>query len=190
VDRFVLGQIVLQEGLPGGSIFGFGDSALIPYGGSWESVGSASFALAVDGDSVILYCRNEERGDYHHLGGLIVGQWSRDNNSEMSASDSQLPESMRSVGAVEIEGGWDSVLYTGMHSGTKAGLLTALADTKNWEGSNSARYVYSGGNFEIIGIEGSYSEQIASQGDGAVTLSVVRLIACLSVAVLAWIHHT
>ena len=47
----------MQEGLTAGSIFGYGDSPLIPFGGSWEAGGSASFALSVDGDSVIVYCR-------------------------------------------------------------------------------------------------------------------------------------
>jgi len=179
----------LQEGLTAGSIFGFGDSPLIPFGGSWESVGSASFALAVNGDSVIVYCRNEESGDFHHLAGLIVGQWSRDNNWEMTANDSQLPESMENIGAVAIEGGWDNVLYTGINSGTKVDLLAALADTSNWEGSNSERFVFSDGNFEITRIEGSYLEQIASRGDGAVALSVFRMLGCLPLVVLALINH-
>jgi hypothetical protein len=184
----VVRQLVLTEGLSAGSVFGLGDSALIPFGGSWKSVGSGSFALAVDGDSVIVYCLSEDSGDYNHLGALIVGQWSPENTSEMSSNDSQLPEALQSIGAIEIEEGWDNVMYTGSNYGTKSELLLALADQSNWLGSNTEQSVYTGGNFEITDVNVSKyayrGNNLPSGGgddDGVLGWSGVRLMACLSV---------
>jgi hypothetical protein len=142
-----------------GSIFGYGTSGSIPFGDSWESVGSASFALAAAGDSILIYCLDENDGSYRHLGGIISGTWAANELVEFDTSESQKPDSLAKVGAIEIERGWDNLLYVGTTTGSKAGLLSALADSNNWEGSNTGRLVYSGTDFGI-------DEDLSPQGAG------------------------
>lgn len=189
----------MPETLRAGSVFGFGDATLIPLGESWESVGSGSFALAVGGDSVIVYCLNEGDGDYHHLGALMIGRWSHGSTWGLSARDSQLPEELDIIGGMAIAAGWDNVLYVGPTSGTRSDLLDALADASNWEGSNSEHYVYAGDVFEIDGGKSFYSEHNnyvqrgellgmeGGENDGAVTSSGFLVMASLA-TVLALIH--
>ena len=157
--------MTLTDNLLKGSIFGYGADEFIPLGDSWESVGSASFALATAGDSIIIYCRDENDGSYRHLGGIISGIWATNDVQElMDSNESQKPALLVNVGAIEIGGGWDNLLYTGTKIGTKSELLSALADSGNWEGSNSERLVYSGAEFVIKETE-NVGEQLASRSD-------------------------
>lgn len=156
----------LTELVPQGSVFGYGNdddqSSSIRYGDAWESVGSGVFALATAGDSVLLFCidndnNNEQSSDvvYHHLGGFISGTWTvagtsnTNNGNNLDSSESYIPDALADVGAIEISGGWDNLVYTGPTSGTKANLGKELMDSNNWQGSNSDRLMYTGGNFDI-----------------------------------------
>jgi hypothetical protein len=139
---------VPSEGIAQGSIFGYGETPL-PYTDAWESIGSAPFALSTAGDSVIAYCRNELDGAIVHLGALVSGTWEND-VTEFTTNQSARPESLSKVGAVEAESGWDNYAYVGITVGTKAALLEALGDGNNWSGSNTARYIFSGGDFVVL----------------------------------------
>lgn len=143
----------MQDPINHGSIFGFGDPTSVALGDAWESVGSASFALAVGGDSILVYCIDENDGSYRHIGGLISGRWAKIGDSELSTNDSVLPDELDtfSLGAVEIIEGWDNVVYEGPISGSRGSILGSLADPANWKGSNSEQLIYQGENFEIDG---------------------------------------
>lgn len=143
-------QLRLTERLPKGTIFGYGVESIIPFGDSWESaqVGNGVFALATAGDSVLIYCVDD--GRVRHLGGIISGVWASFGDEVDSTDESQKPDSLATIGAVDIEGGWDNLLYIGPITGTKAVILEALSDSTNWKGSNSERFLFSRGDFDIL----------------------------------------
>lgn len=168
----------LMELVPQGSVFGYGtdDYQSILYGDSWESVGNGAFALATAGDSVVLYCIDEEGPNvYHHLGGFISGTWTAAGvEQDSTTSESYKPDSLSQIGAMEISGGWDNLVYSGPTIGTKANLGMDLMDSRNWQGSNSERLIYTGGNFEILATESKsdYSnEKLRPQGESVLVSS-------------------
>ena len=156
--------------VPQGSIFGYdNDDQSILYGDSWEAVGSNTFALATAGDSVLLYCIDFDNDAYHHLGGFISGTWTAAgaNALDPGTSYSYKPDSLADTGAIEIAGDWDNLVYMGPTTGTKANLGKDLMDSRNWQGSNSDRLIYTGGNFEILATETESvnNEEFSPQGE-------------------------
>ncbi len=162
----------------------------ILWGDSWESVGSGGFALATAGDSVLLYCLFDD-GRINHLGGLMSGTWAADDSAVDGTNQSQKPNSLDEVGAIEIIGGWDNLLYTGTRRGSKDALLMALADSSNWKGSNSEQFIFSEGNFEILGESSTkqgitnHEELASDSSSGLLTIWVGNLSTTLLAFILS-----
>jgi hypothetical protein len=99
-----------------------GDDLTLAYSTRWDSV-AGSLALAAGGDSVLVYCRNEN--EIIFLGGLLYSgtSWLDDNanansDNELYGTDqSSLPASL--INANTALPHLDNYVYQGIHSGSK-----------------------------------------------------------------------
>jgi hypothetical protein len=120
-------------------VFGYGAS-LLSYSSDWKSV-FGTFALAAKGDSIILYCMDQE-AVLKPLSAVTFGPtgWSAAGAVSYETDQSALPP----AGLINDNGHMiglalphlDNYIYVGSTSGTKSQLLTSLGDSNNWMGSN------------------------------------------------------
>lgn len=90
--------------------------------------------------TVILYALNSQENN-----------WQSDaTNSNTSALPPGLLEGETAIALNEI----DNAIYTGITSGSRMELLSAISDRTNWTGSNSTRQTMPSGNFNVTGSSG------------------------------------
>jgi hypothetical protein len=138
-----LSQLRLPTGgIARGQVFGYSQdyyNLLLPFSDEWISVGSAAFALATAGDSVILYCTEPAASNNYvvPLAAFTTGEWKEEFAESYSSNESALPPSLRLVGSVQTGSEFNSYVYAGTRTGTKTELLVAFRDERNWIGSDS-----------------------------------------------------
>jgi len=128
---------VPQSGIRKGTIFGFGSETSLEYANSWSEV-SGSLALSTQGDTLAVYCKPTE-ATYSFFAALSFnGPWV---DSDFSSRNSALPPGLEQANT-ELSHR-DNYQYVGPKSGTRNGLITAIGDSMNWRGSDSAEsFVY------------------------------------------------
>jgi hypothetical protein len=146
----------------------------LAYNDLWQSVGRA-VALATAGDSIIVYCR-DDNDDPVHLGAFVTGQW-KDGGLDYTSNESALPESLSQVGATSTVSKFDNYAYEGIILGTKAALLEALGDSANWRGDSNERLVFKAESFVVVEDSESLGAiTLAGWGCVVVYLSLVRVV--------------
>jgi hypothetical protein len=102
-------------------------------------VDGGSFALAVSGDNIMLYCIEDDSSIAHVTALSYSGDWvSADlDESSFNTQQSALPESLPSNTHVTLAHK-DNYWYTGQ--GTTSSLLEDLSHPSKWEGSNTERF--------------------------------------------------
>jgi hypothetical protein len=120
-------------------VFGYGASSL-SYSSDWKSV-SGTFALAAKGDSIILYCMDQE-AVLKPLSAVTFGTtgWSEAGAVSYETDQSALPPAsfindngnMIALALPHL----DNYIYVGSTSGIKSQLQASLGNSNNWMGSN------------------------------------------------------
>jgi hypothetical protein len=137
---------------------------------SWTQTGS--LALSTSGDSIIVYCKPLD-SSYNFLAAVTFdGAWI---GTQFDSNNSGLPPDLK--GANTALAHRDNYMYTGSREGTKEDLVSAIAKSSNWIGSNSVQsYEYqsfsvsseivscqdlSTGDIQLIGIHSDSPDEIA-----------------------------
>jgi hypothetical protein len=135
--------------LPGGTAWGYGDSALpMSSTDDWMLV-QGDFSLnADDGEAIFLYCINAD-GDQKPLLAFSYGAILKPDGLEMyEENESSLPESLGEIGVQNILPHNRNNIFNSTGEGIADNALKiAVRDPINWIGSNTSRF----------GVEGSSS---------------------------------
>ena len=133
--------VIPSNGIPMWSLFGYGDSSL-PYADGWNAE-SGSFALAASGDSIILYCIENDDSIMHLTALSFSGEWITANSDESSfgTTESALPASLPSNTHLALPH-YDNYWYIGTQKGSSSTNLDNLSNPSKWEGSNTVRFQF------------------------------------------------
>jgi len=125
---------------------------------SWESV-DGTFALSVSGDSVLVYCQDEEGSLIHITGISLAGDWfsSGQDDSSYGSNQSALPSSILAASVALPH--FDNYVYNGPKRGTASALKESIGDSSNWSGSNN-EYYSAPSDFVISGGESSSAHRV------------------------------
>lgn len=131
--------VVPATGISARTIVGYGNASY-PFADNWQ-VDSGSFALAASGDTIILYCIENDSSITHLSALSYSGDWVSTNLDESSfgTQQSALPANLPSsthVALVHKDNYW----YSGPPQGTLFSLLDNLSNPSKWEGSNTERF--------------------------------------------------
>lgn len=128
-------------GITARSIFGYeSDNSIYPYATEWSSE-SGSFALAADGDTIILYCVESDDSITHLTALSYSGDWlptSSDKDS-FGTEYSALPASLPDNTAMALSHK-DNYQYVGPRKGSISSLLDSLSNPSNWQGDNAETF--------------------------------------------------
>lgn len=136
-----LQYIVPNGGISQGSVFGPG--VVDSEHSSWTR-SSGSFSLSASGDTVLLYCLEENdtsstttSSSVRHITGLsLSGGWEED---ETSSSSSALPSTIAGIADVTLVHS-DNVMYKGPREGTRSFLREQIRMPDLWDSSNDERF--------------------------------------------------
>jgi endonuclease I len=123
---------VPANGISAGTVFGYGESSSVGEW-AWETV-SGSFALSASGDTVLLYCIDNDK-IFHVAGISLAGAW---DSSVSDTSQSVLPSELASV-AVALDH-TDNSRYDGPREGSALALQASIGNVHNWTPNNSVGF--------------------------------------------------
>mmetsp|Transcript_12040 Transcript_12040/g.17649 ORF Transcript_12040/g.17649 Transcript_12040/m.17649 type:complete len:313 (+) Transcript_12040:834-1772(+) len=140
-------------GIVSGTVFGFGGDSNLLYNTAWSTL-DGSMALSASGDSIIVYCLQDETvvDSYHFLTGLSYKSSTWDaadqSSSFYGSTRSALPAALLDT-AIALPH-YDNYLYQGSTYGTLAELKMALRTSSNWMGTNTRPSTYTPPTFTIL----------------------------------------
>lgn len=114
----------------------------------------SSVAFSASGDQILAYQGADSNPTFIYALNSegTTGEWQSDaTSSNTSALPTGLINSETAVALPEI----DNAIYTGITSGTKAELLSAISNSNNWSGSNSDRQTITNSPFTVTDAGGS-----------------------------------
>ena len=137
---------VLSQNISAGTVFGPG---MEPSSTFWES-SSGSFALSAAGDTLLLYCLDDNDNDtpIHHITGLsLAGPWIEEDGTDTSALPDALMQTQDLV--VTLPTHVDNAQYVGSTVGTARFLQSQITQSENWQTSNSERFEFTAESWQF-----------------------------------------
>jgi endonuclease I len=165
-------------GIPAGTVFGYGASTELLYGGDWENV-QGQFQPSLSGDNLLLYCQIGSADEVVRFlsaldySGLGWAEANLEDAEEYGTSETALPvELAEPGGAGVVLPNLNKQWYVGSTKGSAEQLQEFLGDPNMWLGSNDD-------GDEVVSVPGQFSISSAvvnfSKGPAAGDVMVVAI---------------